>query len=348
MSAVFACSLLGMIAAVPAHSGRDCGRKRASWRKAAACRTSASASKASSAGTAIASGMSTCLLRDRGSAHIWIAATVGLRQAGKALRGCLVSFEAIWAAAWLGEIPARDTTILRDIDFTSAGIHARWQAGYADTMRTVERRPWDDADRPDDGRCGPRSRSGDCARSAIVDPGSDEALTRAMPDPVFRQHRGNRLDERSVAASRSDRRRRRGRASPRFAPRRLARPPPQGLDHASRQIAHPRLEAAAARGRIRIAGQRNGFARTDRACARPALSLPHRRDGRAQSRQAAGPCRAEPRRGRPDRHSAARARLRHAGHRGRQPVQRFRHSRRRASMPSRSIRSIRPRDSTAA
>jgi NTE family protein len=31
---------------------------------------------------------------------------------------------------------------LRDIDFTSAGIHARWQAGYADTMRTLERRPW--------------------------------------------------------------------------------------------------------------------------------------------------------------------------------------------------------------
>jgi NTE family protein len=31
---------------------------------------------------------------------------------------------------------------LRDIDFTSSGIRARWQAGYADTMRTVERRPW--------------------------------------------------------------------------------------------------------------------------------------------------------------------------------------------------------------
>lgn len=32
---------------------------------------------------------------------------------------------------------------LRDIDFTRAGIRARWQAGYADTMRTVERRPWE-------------------------------------------------------------------------------------------------------------------------------------------------------------------------------------------------------------
>ncbi|HEX4411679.1 MAG TPA: patatin-like phospholipase family protein [Xanthobacteraceae bacterium] len=32
---------------------------------------------------------------------------------------------------------------LRDIDFTSAGIRARWQAGYADTMRTLSRRPWE-------------------------------------------------------------------------------------------------------------------------------------------------------------------------------------------------------------
>jgi NTE family protein len=31
---------------------------------------------------------------------------------------------------------------LRDIDFTRTGIHARWQAGYADTMRTLQRQPW--------------------------------------------------------------------------------------------------------------------------------------------------------------------------------------------------------------
>jgi NTE family protein len=31
---------------------------------------------------------------------------------------------------------------LRDIDFTGPGIKARWQAGYADTMRTLQRRPW--------------------------------------------------------------------------------------------------------------------------------------------------------------------------------------------------------------
>ncbi len=34
---------------------------------------------------------------------------------------------------------------LRDIDFSSVGIHARWQAGYTDTMRMLERRPWEAA-----------------------------------------------------------------------------------------------------------------------------------------------------------------------------------------------------------
>lgn len=32
--------------------------------------------------------------------------------------------------------------LLRDIDFTGVGIHGRWQAGYADTMRALDRRPW--------------------------------------------------------------------------------------------------------------------------------------------------------------------------------------------------------------
>jgi len=31
---------------------------------------------------------------------------------------------------------------MRDIDFTSVGITARWQAGYADTMRVMKRAPW--------------------------------------------------------------------------------------------------------------------------------------------------------------------------------------------------------------
>lgn len=30
----------------------------------------------------------------------------------------------------------------KDIDFTARGIRARWQAGYADTMRAIERAPW--------------------------------------------------------------------------------------------------------------------------------------------------------------------------------------------------------------
>ena len=32
---------------------------------------------------------------------------------------------------------------LKDIDFTPAGIRARWQAGFADTRRMIERAPWD-------------------------------------------------------------------------------------------------------------------------------------------------------------------------------------------------------------
>jgi NTE family protein len=31
----------------------------------------------------------------------------------------------------------------RDIDFSPGGIRARWQAGYADTCRVLERRPWE-------------------------------------------------------------------------------------------------------------------------------------------------------------------------------------------------------------
>ena len=31
----------------------------------------------------------------------------------------------------------------KDIDFTATGIRARWQAGHADTLRMIERSPWD-------------------------------------------------------------------------------------------------------------------------------------------------------------------------------------------------------------
>ncbi len=39
--------------------------------------------------------------------------------------------------------PQQDEDYLREIDFTTAGIRRRWQAGYEDTMRTLERRPWE-------------------------------------------------------------------------------------------------------------------------------------------------------------------------------------------------------------
>jgi NTE family protein len=39
----------------------------------------------------------------------------------------------------------------KDIDFTAAGIHARWHAGYADTKRMLQRAPWEKAVDPVDG-----------------------------------------------------------------------------------------------------------------------------------------------------------------------------------------------------
>ncbi len=39
--------------------------------------------------------------------------------------------------------PRENEDYLREIDFTAAGIQRRWQSGYDDTMRTLERRPWD-------------------------------------------------------------------------------------------------------------------------------------------------------------------------------------------------------------
>lgn len=39
--------------------------------------------------------------------------------------------------------PTPDEDYLREIDFTAAGIHRRWEAGYADTLRMLERRPWE-------------------------------------------------------------------------------------------------------------------------------------------------------------------------------------------------------------
>jgi NTE family protein len=40
--------------------------------------------------------------------------------------------------------PIEGETNARDYDFSGAAVQARWQAGYADTRRMLERRPWDD------------------------------------------------------------------------------------------------------------------------------------------------------------------------------------------------------------
>jgi NTE family protein len=39
--------------------------------------------------------------------------------------------------------PQRNDDLLREIDFSSEGIQSRWRAGYEDTARTLERRPWE-------------------------------------------------------------------------------------------------------------------------------------------------------------------------------------------------------------
>jgi NTE family protein len=39
--------------------------------------------------------------------------------------------------------PSKNDDYLREIDFSSAGIQRRWRAGYDDTMRTLDRRPWE-------------------------------------------------------------------------------------------------------------------------------------------------------------------------------------------------------------
>jgi NTE family protein len=37
----------------------------------------------------------------------------------------------------------RNEDYLRDLDFTAGGVQRRWHAGYSDTKRTLERRPWE-------------------------------------------------------------------------------------------------------------------------------------------------------------------------------------------------------------
>ena len=39
--------------------------------------------------------------------------------------------------------PSKNEDYLREIDFSSEGIQKRWRAGYDDTARTLDRRPWE-------------------------------------------------------------------------------------------------------------------------------------------------------------------------------------------------------------
>jgi hypothetical protein len=40
--------------------------------------------------------------------------------------------------------PIEGETNARDHDFSRTAVQARWRAGYADTCRMLERRPWND------------------------------------------------------------------------------------------------------------------------------------------------------------------------------------------------------------
>jgi len=39
--------------------------------------------------------------------------------------------------------PHKNDDLLREIDFSTEGIHRRWQTGYEDASRTLDRRPWE-------------------------------------------------------------------------------------------------------------------------------------------------------------------------------------------------------------
>jgi NTE family protein len=39
--------------------------------------------------------------------------------------------------------PSKNDDYLREIDFSAEGIRRRWSSGYGDTMRTLDRRPWE-------------------------------------------------------------------------------------------------------------------------------------------------------------------------------------------------------------
>ena len=103
----------------------------------------------------------------------------------------------------------------------------------------------------------------------------------------------------------------------------------RGRRHADRPQPHACVEAQAARDRRRQHGPGGARGGLSGAVALAPLPLPHRRDDRARPRAPRGAGRAVVRRRGPRGDAAARLRLRHAGHRGRQPEQRLRHAGRR-------------------
>lgn len=52
--------------------------------------------------------------------------------------GCLTQMHVVALEA--PSLPGEDHT--KDIDFSGAGIRARWEAGYAQTRAAIERAPW--------------------------------------------------------------------------------------------------------------------------------------------------------------------------------------------------------------
>ncbi len=61
--------------------------------------------------------------------------------------GCKTTMHVVRLVA--ASVPGEDQ--LKDMDFAPANIHARWQAGYADTCRMLERAPWTQAVDPIEG-----------------------------------------------------------------------------------------------------------------------------------------------------------------------------------------------------
>ena len=78
--------------------------------------------------------------------------------------GCGTTMHVAWLMA--PKLDGEDYT--KDIDFTTAGIRTRWQAGYADTKRMLDRAPWNAAGRPDRQHPDPRGSSAACRLPGTV------------------------------------------------------------------------------------------------------------------------------------------------------------------------------------